>query len=915
MAVTADRVIVELEAKLDRYEANVRRAEQKFDAATRSIAADAKRLERDISASTGAIGAQFRSLAATVGAAFSVAEVARLADTYTRFTNQLKVAGLEGAKLAGVQDILFASAQRYGVQLEALGTLYSRGAQVSKELGASQAELLQFTNGVAAALKVQGGSAESAQGALLQLSQLLGTGTVRAEEFNSVNEGALPILKAVAQNIEAAGGSVAKLRNLVNDGKVSSAEFFRAFLAGSVELEKQAAGASLTIANSFVVLENALSKFVGEADQANGATAAISAALIALSENLDTVSNALAVLAAVLLGRFVAGMAASAAASTVAATAVFALQARAVGAATTMEALALTSTTAGRALLAAFGGPIGLAVTALAVGIGYVVATSGEATKATGAYARAQDESAKASQQAAKASERLASAHGQARVEALAAAKAEAENVKQKLASARASVIAAQAELARARAFQRAQNTASVGGGIAGTGTFIQGTGDKAAAQAVANKRAADNAVATLEKSLARIDAAINGREAPAVANVTPGKPKKTKGGAAGSSASEIAARFLDDLDRAQAEIAAARADASQTAEQRRAIDRQRVEADREAKKRDIVANKDYSAAQKERLLALNEQVAAERLAAIKLAELAEGVQASIDIQTAELADAADLLRLRGDLADTAKERRDIELRILDLQYREEKLRLEAVAASAQSTEAEKQIARRRLSQIGEQYDLRKQSIDRANESPLEKYRRRMNKTSGQIQEQAEQWVVDELESVQDALSSAIQKKIGVKDPILSGVIDLFIEQVILKPLAEAFANAEGGGGNSFLGGLVSSLGTLFGGRASGGHVLAGQTYRVNETGIEGFRPAGSGQIIPLGRMRGAGGGGVAIYQSIKVDAANSVTPDGFADYIVERTRKETTYIVQEATKRTNKGVPGRVAQFQRDGT
>ena len=37
MAVVADRVIVELEAKLDRYEANVRRAEAKFDSATRAM--------------------------------------------------------------------------------------------------------------------------------------------------------------------------------------------------------------------------------------------------------------------------------------------------------------------------------------------------------------------------------------------------------------------------------------------------------------------------------------------------------------------------------------------------------------------------------------------------------------------------------------------------------------------------------------------------------------------------------------------------------------------------------------------------------------------------------------------------------------------------------------------------------------
>lgn len=919
MAVTADRVIVELEAKLDKYEANVRRAEQKFDAATRAIAGDAKRMEREISKSTGAIGNQFKRLASTAAGAFSAQQVAAMADSYTRFTNQLKVAGLEGQALANTQNVLFAVAQKNGVQLEAIGTLYSRAAQNQRELGASSSDLVDLTRAVAASLKISGTSAAEAQGSLLQLGQALGSPRVQAEEFNSLLDTMGPLLREAAKFIDGTGGSLSGLTQRIKDTKgpgVTNIELFRGITQALSELEKKAESAQLTISGAFTNLSNALTKYIGEADQANGASAVLVSALNSIAENLDTVTAAISVLAAVMLGRFVAGMAAGAASTGVAGAAIFALQARAGGAATTMGALAFTGAAAGRALLAAFGGPIGLAVTALAIGIGYVAATSGDAAKATGAYATAQDESARISSEAATMAERLATAHGQVRVEALAAAKAEAENIKQKLASARASVVLAQAELARARAYQRAQNMAGVGGGVAGTGTFIQGTGDKAAAQAATNKKAAEDTAKALEKSLQTITAAIAGAAGPSVANVTAGKGKKgrTGGGATPTSPDEIARRFQDDLERAQTEIASAKAEAVGTAKARRDFERQQIEASRAQAAREILANKDYSAAQKEQLLALNESIAVNRLAAVKAAELAEGAQQALDVQAAELADAQDMLRLRGDLADTAKERRDIELRILDLQYKEEKLKLEAIAASATATEAEKEIARRRLAELDGAYDLRRKGAERANESPLEKYRRGMNKSSGQIQEQAEQWVVDELGGIQKTLSDTIQSKLGVKDPILAGVIDLFIEQVILKPLADAFSSASGGGG----GGLGKALGSIFGsifGRASGGHVLGGQTYRVNETGIEGFKPSGSGQIIPLGRMNGAGGGGVQISQTIQIDARNSVTPDGFADYIVARTRRETTYIVGEATKRVNRNVPARMAQYQRDGT
>lgn len=943
MAVTADRVIVELEAKLDRYEANVRRAEQKFDAATRAIANDAKRMEREIASSTTAIGTQFRLLASTAAGAFSAAQVASMADSYTRFTNQLKVAGLEGKALADTQTRLFGVAQQNGVQLEAVGTLYSRAAQNQKELGASTADLIDLTRAVAASLKISGTSATEAQGSLLQLGQALGSPRVQAEEFNSLLDTMQPLLREASKYIDGTGGSLSGLTRKIKDVQgpgVSNIELFRAITKAMADLEARAATTQLTISGAFTNLSNALTKYVGEADQANGASVAITGALNALAGNLDTVTAALGVLSAVMLGRFVAGMVAGAASSGVVGTALFALQARAVGAATTMEALALTSATAGRAMLAAFGGPVGLAVTALTIGIGYL------ATESATADAAAADLTSSIASQA----EQFGLAAGKAREAAaqtntltateMAALTATANLTGEayKLADAWARVAAqaknaaieqARAVLDKAKANRVAADQALDADRSRGTifGIRVSSAGsDPSPAlvnqsfQAQRNEQAAQAALAAIEgrKLSTFTPPAVT---APPRAGGGGSKGRKGKGGAAAAGPKidpdEIARRFADDVARAELEIKSAQADALGTVEARRNLEREQIKAQKEQSLREIAANDKYSAAQKERLTALAEQVAQARLTAVNMADLADGVQQQREIQQAEIADAEDMLRLRAGLADTAKERRDIELRILDLQYQEEKLRLEAVAASAQSTEAEKEIARRRLAQLDEQYGLRREQTNRQNESPLEKYRREMNKSSGQIQEQAEQWIVDELDGIQKSLSNAIQKKIGIKDPILGGIIDLFIQQVIMKPLADAFAQINAGGagnGGGVMGALATGVSMLFG-RASGGHVVGGRMYRVNETGIEGFKPAGSGQIIPLGRMRGAGGGGVQIHQSIHVDASNSVTPDGFAEHIISRTRQETAYIVGQASRQVTRNVPGRMAQYQRDGT
>lgn len=262
-----------------------------------TLGASFEQTEARVRRSTASMKSALLASTAGLAAAFSVNEVKDYADSYTRYTNQLKLAGLEGQALTKTREALFAIAQRDGTQLESMGTLYGRAAGSAKELGASQSDLTRFTSGVSAALRIQGTSGEAASGALLQLGQLLGSARVQAEEFNSVNEGARPILQAVADNIEAAGGSVSKLKGLVTEGKVSNVDFFQAFLKGTDAIEAKASKANLTIGASLTILNNALGKYIGESDEGLSATARFSAGIKGIADNLDTILPALTAVA------------------------------------------------------------------------------------------------------------------------------------------------------------------------------------------------------------------------------------------------------------------------------------------------------------------------------------------------------------------------------------------------------------------------------------------------------------------------------------------------------------------------------------------------------------------------------------------------------------------------------------------
>lgn len=284
MAVTADTVQVRLEAQTRQYEQSLRNAERTSTSAFRRMQDGAARASAGISGSFRGIAGAFLSAQALRGAI-------QLVDAATGISNSLKVAGLEGEELTRVYDRLFASAQRNAAPIQSLAQLYGRVAIVQNELGVSTEQLLGLTDNVAKALRVAGTDAQGASGALLQLSQALGAGVVRAEEFNSILEGALPIAQAAAAGLEEAGGSVSRLRQLVVDGKVSSEAFFAAFEAGAYILDERLAGAEDTVSQAFVRLQNVLIDVAGEMNEGNRVTGVLVGGLDNLSDVIVDVAN------------------------------------------------------------------------------------------------------------------------------------------------------------------------------------------------------------------------------------------------------------------------------------------------------------------------------------------------------------------------------------------------------------------------------------------------------------------------------------------------------------------------------------------------------------------------------------------------------------------------------------------------
>lgn len=221
-------------------------------------------------------------------------------DTYTEMQNRIKtLVGATGDYNGVLQRLASISAQtRSSLRDNVL--LYQRMGLAQAELNASTNELFQVSQTVAQAIAIQGGSAATTSGAVLQLSQAFGSGRVQLEEFNSVITGLYPVALSAAKGIDAAGGSIAKLRRLIADGQINSRDLFQGILRGSKDMQEQFEQTVPTVSQAFQVLSDRVMVYIGTLNDAVNGSETFARGVISLSENLDNMAKGATVLAVAL---------------------------------------------------------------------------------------------------------------------------------------------------------------------------------------------------------------------------------------------------------------------------------------------------------------------------------------------------------------------------------------------------------------------------------------------------------------------------------------------------------------------------------------------------------------------------------------------------------------------------------------
>lgn len=237
-------------------------------------------LQTKINRVAGAIAA---SLVVDWGKAFLVA-----ADNMSQLNARIeRLTGSAAAASQTMQNLMRISSSTGG-SLQDTAKLWETLSTALRDTGATNGQIIQLTETLQKIGRIGGSSSEEMANALRQFGQSISSGTVRAEEFNSILEQMPELARQIAAGM---GVSIGELRQLMLDGKLSAEDALNAIQkqTGSVNAEFEKLPRTLSQANT--ALTNSFLSMIDSVNQATGASSGMVAVIDSLTAALDRLAG------------------------------------------------------------------------------------------------------------------------------------------------------------------------------------------------------------------------------------------------------------------------------------------------------------------------------------------------------------------------------------------------------------------------------------------------------------------------------------------------------------------------------------------------------------------------------------------------------------------------------------------------
>lgn len=241
-----------------------------------SAATSADKLQTSINKIGAAIAA---SVVAEWGKAFIVA-----ADNMSQLNSRIERLTGSAATASQTMQSLMRISSATGGSLQDTAKLWESLSTALRDTGATNGQVLQLTETLQKIGRIGGSSSEEMANALRQFGQSISSGTVRAEEFNSILEQMPELARQIAAGM---GVSIGELRQRMLEGKLTAEDALNAIQkqTGVVNAEFEKLPRTLSQANT--ALTNSMLGMVDSINQATGASTGLVAVIDSVTAALD----------------------------------------------------------------------------------------------------------------------------------------------------------------------------------------------------------------------------------------------------------------------------------------------------------------------------------------------------------------------------------------------------------------------------------------------------------------------------------------------------------------------------------------------------------------------------------------------------------------------------------------------------
>jgi hypothetical protein len=289
--------------------------------------------------------------------------------------------------------------------------------------------------------------------------------------------------------------------------------------------------------------------------------------------------------------------------------------------------------------------------------------------------------------------------------------------------------------------------------------------------------------------------------------------------------------QFDQDQRRAQQDILRAQRDLATNFDDRNSISVQILDAERAAYVAELeyeVAAKEKTKTQADALLALYDTKDALERQKIVEEEAAQAAEESARYQALAMDLDRDLLESRADLAETASERRKVELELLDFAYRQRKAALDAAIAQEKDAAALQRLTLER-DRLMETYANNKQGVLNNTRGPGEDYLASLPTTTAKWNEALEQVKVNGLQGLEDGLIAIMDGTKSVAEAfhdmaqqIIADLIRIAIQKYIIATIGNAIMPGMGSVGAAAVPGAARGGTFALPAFAAGGAMILG---------------------------------------------------------------------------------------------